>query len=89
MTGSRYLSLTEFYLDVTENWKTAKVSLYDTLFNDGNLLPESSDWTYDDDYEVEFEDPYAYFNLLVDVLKIIDGTGNVYGYHEYYTKTLF
>lgn len=89
MTGSRDLVLTDFTLDVTENMKTLKVSLYDTLFNSGNLLPEAADWSYNTDYEEEFYNPYAAFNLLIDVLDVIDGTEGFYGSHNYFSKTFF
>ena len=50
MSGASYLTLTTFSMKVYENIKTAEVSLYDTLFNSGNLLPEDADWTFDADY---------------------------------------
>lgn len=89
MTGSRDLELTEFTLTVTENIKTSTVSLYDFIFNDGDLLPKKSTWTFDTDYQDDFEDPWLSFNLLIDVLNSNIDTKDFYGPHDYFSKTMF
>lgn len=88
MVGSRDSEVTAFTSKITENIKTFEVSLYDVIVDGRDIMPQSGDWSYDDDYEHEYYDQYWQFNAL-EKLNVIDGTESWYGSHNYYTATLF
>lgn len=83
-TGSRNLEAGEFTVDITENLKTFEVSIWDVIDDGRDAYPQSADWTYNEEYEHEYTDPYYSFNLFTEILDVIDGTESWYGAHTYY-----
>lgn len=87
MTGGWEWSLLDLTLTCTKNWKTFEVSLVDYLRDDRDSLTpkdgdseddmmfEGGDWTYDEDYELEFEDPFMTLNLIEE-FELADKSGD-------------
>lgn len=86
MVGSRDSEVTSFMTTITENIKTFEVSLYDVIVDGRDIAPQSGDWSYNGDYEHEYDDQYWQFNLL-QKLDVIDGSESWYGSHNYFSKT--
>ena len=66
----------------TENMKTFEVSLYDVIDVSRDVYPVNADYTYDEDYENEYYDPYMSWALLEE-FNVLDGTESWYGVHDY------
>lgn len=81
-TGQSQLNIFEYSAEVTENWKTFEVSLLDGH----GLLPSKSTWSFDDDYEHNYMNPYMTFNI-VDIVDWFDSNSWL-GVHVYWTKDI-
>jgi broad specificity phosphatase PhoE len=87
MSGDREVQLLTLTSTFTENAKTFEVSLYDVIDTGREVVPQSADWTYNEDYEHEYDDMYLTWNLAEE-LDIVDGTESWYGVHNYFTQSI-
>lgn len=87
MSGDRNLEAGVLTTTVTNNAKTFMVSLWDVIDDGRDVTPASGDWSYNEDYEHEYEDPYYSLNIF-EKLDIIDGSESWYGSHNYYTADI-
>jgi len=96
-TSYRSIELLDFNVIVTENWKTAKVSIYDYIDDSDNekLYPHSKYWQWRDggdfkeDYENKYTDPYWSFNIIEQIEPSIVNK-KWWGLQSYYdTKEFF
>ena len=84
--GLRDLKLLNFKTKYTENMKTFKVSLDDYVQDKRDSYhPEDADWSYNEEYETEWDDTYWTFNLL-DEFDVDTTEWDWYGSHEYYRE---
>lgn len=86
MSGDWELELFEFTTSVTENMKTFEVSLWDVIDDGREIYPQDADWTWDSDYEHEYDDQYWSFNVL-EKLNVITTSESWYGSQNYFSHT--
>jgi hypothetical protein len=68
IAGAREIQMMEFTTTYTENVKTTKVSIWDYIDDERDeLAPQDGEWTYNEDYEEEWEDEYWSFNVLTEL----------------------
>lgn len=85
-SGNRELNILDYTTTYTRNTKTMKVSIVDYLEDERpELMAQDNDWTFNPDYEEEWEDSYWSGNLLLDI--DIDLTDNEwYGRYTYWEE---
>ena len=63
--GERLVEIGLFHTTIIENMGTFETSIWDYITDDNqDLVPEYSELTFDDDYEVKTEDPHWTYNIL-------------------------
>lgn len=88
VSAYRYADLLNYNTYNGENIKVMEHSLYDALFNNGELLPETSEFGYNEEYYADWHDTKFSGNLLQKFLEQThtDLHANLLGMHEYYNK---
>lgn len=84
--GTRTLKMLDYTTTYTRNTKTVKVSIVDYLEDDrSEIMAQDADWSFNPDYEEEWEDSYWTGNFLNDLDSDIVAE-SWYGSQDYYRE---